>query len=243
VDNDLTGLARRLAAAETAIQSLQSGQHRGRMQVRLAWGACVLGIAAAVLAGARPAITQDAVSTFRAPFKIEGRDGKKLLEVDTDADGPYLRLFSNEQRSVVSIWSDKDGGNIIIRNVAGKNVGEFASRANDRGGYLTVLNKDGKRAANMQARNDGNGGYVQVYNIDGKGVIDMFARTDGGGEIAVSDKEGKTMAAMFSRDDGDGGDLQIKNKDGKTAAGLFASRGNGYMQLYDSSGKILAKQP
>lgn len=243
---DLAALERRLAAAEQAIEILKSGQRRGRTQVRFAWGACALGIAAAVLAGARPAITQEvreAGTTVRAPFKVESRDGRKLIEIDVDTDGPYLRLYSSEQKTAVAIWADKDGGNIIIKNPAGKNVGEFASRGNDRGGYLTLFNKDGKRVANLQGRNDGNGGYLTVYNGADKGVIDIFARTDGGGELAVSDKDAKTVGALFARDDGEGGDLQIKNRDGKTAAGLFAQSGTGHLQLYDISGKVLAKQP
>jgi hypothetical protein len=221
MENTIGELERRLDAAEREIAQLKKAQRGAGVHRTFAWGACGLGLAAALLAGARPAITQEDGTTVKAPFSVVTPAGKKVLVVTSDNEGPFIRLFNAAEQTAMLAWSDKDGGNLALKNTAGKNIGEILSRSDGAGGNLRVLDKEGKSAVSLFARSDNAGGNVTVYNSAGKGVFSAFARGDNaGGDLGVYDKEGKTVAAMFAR--GEGG---------------------GVMQIYDAGGKVVAKQP
>jgi hypothetical protein len=214
-------LERRLEAAEREIAQLQKAQRGAGAHRTFAWGACGLGLAAALLAGARPAITQEDGMTVKAPFSVVTPAGKKVLVVNSDNEGPFIRLFNAAEQTAMLAWSDKDGGNAAFKNTAGKNIAEILSRSDGAGGNLRVLDREGKNAVSLFARSDNVGGNLTVFNSAGKSVFAAFARGDNaGGDMGVYDKEGKTVAAMFAR--GEGG---------------------GTMQVYDADGKVVAKQP
>ena len=217
----IADLERRLSAAERDIELLRKAQRSAGVHRVFAWGACGLALAAALLAGARPAITQEDGTTVKAPFSIVTAAGKKVLLVNSDADGPFIRLFNAAEQTAILAWSDKDGGNMALKNIAGKNIGEWLSRSDGAGGNLRVLDKEGKSVVSLFARSDNAGGNLTVYNSAGKSVFAAFARGDNaGGDIGVYDKEGKTVGAMFAR-----------------------SEGGGLLQIYDRGGNVVAKQP
>jgi hypothetical protein len=219
--NTVTELAQRLEAAEREIGQLRKAQSKAGVYRVFTVGACALGVVAAVLAGARPAITQDAGTTVKAPFSVVTNDGKRVLFVDADNEGPFIRLFNSAGQTAMLAWSDKDGGNMALKNAAGKNIGEWLSRSDGAGGNLRVLDKEGKSVVSLFARSDNAGGNLTVYNNQGKSVFAAFARGDNaGGDLGVYDREGKTVAAMFAR--GEGG---------------------GVMQIYDAGGNVVSKQP
>jgi hypothetical protein len=133
----------------------------------------------------------------------------------------WFRSHPAEDDMKLLAWSDKDGGNLALKNAAGKNIGELLSRSDGAGGNLRVLDKEGKNAVSLFARSDNAGGNLTVYNSAGKSVFAAFARGDNaGGDMGVYDKEGRTVAAMFAR-----------------------SEGGGVMQIYDTGGKVVVKQP
>jgi hypothetical protein len=225
MDDNVKQLAQRLEAAERVIRKLggelQKAQGKSRGYRVFAIGACALGVVAALLAGARPAITQDAGTTVKAPFTVVNAAGKRVLFVDSDNEGPFLRLFNSSEQTAIIAWADKDGGNMALKNAAGKNITELLSRSDGAGGNLRVLDKEGKSVVSLFARSDNAGGNLTVYNNQGKSVFAAFARGDNaGGDLGVYDREGKTVAAMFAR--GEGG---------------------GVMQIYDAGGNVVSKQP
>jgi hypothetical protein len=211
-------LEARIAAAEKQIAILQASRHRSTV---FAWGACALAVAAALFAGARPAITQEEGMTVKAPFRVVTPSGKPVVTFNSDKDGPFMRLFSANDNTSILLWSDKDGGNLAIKNAAGKNVGEIISRTDGAGGNLRVLDKDGRAQVSLFARGDGSGGNLAVFNSAGKSVFAAFARSDNrGGDIGVYDKDGNTVGAIFTR-----------------------SEGGGVLQIYDVEQKVIYKRP
>ena len=214
-------LEARLAEVEHEVASLKKIQRGAAVRGAFAWGACGLAVAAALFAGARPGITQEEGMTVKAPFRVVTPDGKPVATINSDAEGPFLRLFNAAGGTSMLMWADKDGGNIAVKNAAGKNIGEMISRSDGAGGNLRVLDKEGKNAVSMFARSDGSGGNLAVYNDAGKNVFAAFARSDNrGGDIGVYDKDGKNVAALFAR-----------------------SEGGGVLQIYDGDSKVVFKQP
>ncbi len=214
-------LEARIAAAEREIEALKRVQRGAAVRGAFAWGACGLAVAAALFAGARPGITQEEGMTVKAPFRVVMPDGKPVATINSDNEGPFIRLFNAAGGTSMLLWSDKDGGNIAVKNAAGKNIGEMISRSDGAGGNVRVLDKEGKNAVSLFARSDGSGGNLAVYNDAGKNVFAAFARSDNrGGDIGVYDREGKTVAALFAR-----------------------SEGGGVLQLYDGDSKVTFKQP
>jgi hypothetical protein len=214
-------LEARLAEVEREVASLKKMQRGAARRGAFAWGACGLAVAAALFAGARPGITQEEGLTVKAPLRVVTPDGKPVMTVNSDNDGPFIRLFNAAGGTSMLLWSDKDGGNIAVKNAAGKNVGEMISRSDGAGGNLRVLDKEGKNAVSMFARADGSGGNLAVYNDSGKNVFAAFARSDNrGGDIGVYDKDGKSVGAIFAR-----------------------SEGGGVLQIYDGDAKVVFKQP
>ena len=213
MENGKQDLEQRLAAVEREVTSLRKAK-------RFAWSACGLAVAAALFA-ARPAITQEAGATFKAPFKVVTPGGKPVMTVDSDNEGPFVRLYNALDGTSILLWSDKDGGNLAIKNAAGKNIGEMISRSDGAGGNLRVLDKEGKNQVSMFARSDGSGGNLAVYDSAGKSVFAAFARSDNrGGDVGVYDKDGKNVGAIFTRADG-----------------------GGVLQIYDAESKVIFKQP
>jgi hypothetical protein len=185
------------------------------------WGACGLAIAAALFAGARPAITQEGGMTVKAPFHVVTAAGKPIVTINSDAEGPYIRLFGANDNAALMLWADKNGGNLVIKNTGGQNIAEMVSRSDGAGGSLRVLDRFGNAQASMFARADGAGGNFTVYNATGKSVFSAFPRTDSrGGELGVYDRDGKNVAAIFAR-----------------------SEGGGVLQIYDASQKVVFKRP
>lgn len=218
---ELHQLETRLAAAEREIEGLKKGQRGAARRGAFAWGACGLAVAAALLAGARPAITQEDGMTVKAPFRVVTPAGKPVVTINSDSEGPFIRLFNASDTTSMLLWADKDGGNIAVKNNAGKNIGELISRSDGAGGNFRVLDKEGRNAVSMFARSDGSGGNLAVYNTAGKSVFAAFARSDNkGGDLGLYDKDGKNVAAMFARNEG-----------------------GGILQIYDGDAKVIYKQP
>jgi hypothetical protein len=214
-------LEERMAAAEREIEGLKKAQRGAALRGAFAWGACGLAVAAALFAGARPAITQEEGMTVKAPFRIVTPAGKPVATINSDNDGPFIRLFNAEGGTSMLAWADKDGGNLALKNAAGKNIGEIISRSDGAGGNLRVLDKEGKNVVSMFARSDGSGGNLAVYNGAGKTVFAAFARSDNrGGDLGVYDKDGNSVGAIFAR-----------------------SEGGGVLQIYDGDAKVVYKQP
>jgi hypothetical protein len=214
-------LEARIAAAEREIEVLKKAQRSTAVRGAFAWGACGLAVAAALFAGARPGITQEEGMTVKAPFRVVTPDGKPVATINSDNEGPFIRMFNAAGGTSMLMWADKDGGNIAVKNAAGKNIGEMISRSDGAGGNLRVLDKEGKNAVSMFARSDGSGGNLAVYNDAGKNVFAAFARSDNrGGDIGVYDREGKSVGALFAR-----------------------SEGGGVLQIYDGDSKVVFKQP
>lgn len=210
-----TGLETRIAAAEREIEALKKVQRGAAVRGMLAWGACGLAVAAALFAGARPGISQEEGTAIKAPFRVVTPDGKPVATINSDNEGPFIRLFNAAGGTAMLLWSDKDGGNVAVKNAAGKNIGEMISRSDGAGGNLRVLDKEGRNAVSLFARSDGSGGNVAVYNDSGKSVFAAFARSDNrGGDVGVYDKDGKEVAAVFARNEG-GGVLQVYDGDAK----------------------------
>lgn len=214
-------LEARLAAAEREIEALKKTRRGAAVRGAFAWGACGLAVAAALFAGARPAITQEDGMTVKAPFRVVTPAGKPVATINADNEGPFIRLFNATDGTSMLLWSDKDGGNIAVKNAAGKNIGELISRSDGAGGNLRVLDKEGRNVVSMFARSDGSGGNLTVYNTAGKSVFAAFARSDNkGGDMGLYDKDGKNVAAMFARNEG-----------------------GGILQIYDGDAKVIYKQP
>lgn len=214
-------LTERVAAAEREIATLRKSQRGAALRAGAAWGACGLAVAAALFAGARPAITQEDGLTVKGPLRVQTTAGKPVMTVNADNEGPFIRLFNATEGTAMLLWADKDGGNLALKNTAGKNIGELISRSDGAGGNLRVLDKEGRNAVSMFARSDGSGGNLAVYNAAGKSVFAAFARTDNrGGDMGIYDKDGKNVAAMFTR-----------------------TEGGGILQIYDGDAKVVFKQP
>jgi hypothetical protein len=214
-------LEKRLAEVEREVASLKELQRGAAMRGAFAWGACGLAVAAALFAGARPGITQEDGTTVKAPFRVVTPDGKPLATINSDNEGPFIRLFNATGGTSMLLWSDKDGGNLAVKNAAGKNVGEMITRSDGAGGNLRVLDKEGKNAVSLFTRSDGSGGNIAVYNDSGKSVFAAFARSDNrGGDIGIYDKDGKSVIAAFARNEG-----------------------GGVLQVYDGDEKVIFKQP
>ena len=211
-------LEARLAAAEQQIAILHAERRR---RTAFTWGACALAVAAALFAGARPAITQEDGTTVKAPFRVVTPAGKPVVTIDSDNEGPFVRLFGANGNTTLLLWSDKDGGNVAVKNAAGKNIVEMVSRSDGAGGNLRVLDKEGRNQVSLFARSDGSGGNLAIYNSAGTSVIAAFARSDNrGGDLGVYDKDGKSVGAIFAR--GEGG---------------------GVLQIYDAEAKVIYKRP
>jgi DNA-binding beta-propeller fold protein YncE len=218
---ELHRLETRLAAAEREIEALKKTHRGAARRGALAWGACGLAVAAALFAGARPAITQEEGMTVKAPFRVVTPAGKPVVTINADNEGPFIRLFNATDGTSMLLWADKDGGNIAVKNTAGKNIGELISRSDGAGGNFRVLDKEGRNMVSMFARSDGSGGNLAVYNAAGKSVFAAFARSDNkGGDLGLYDKDGKNVAAMFARNEG-----------------------GGILQIYDGDAKVIYKQP
>lgn len=191
-----------------------------RRNRRLAWSGLIVFVGLAVLAGVRPATTQDLPGTVRAPFRVVDASGDPLIEVGNDRDGTYLRLFNQQGRAAVRLWSDAAGGNMYLYDKAGKIVGAFFTR------------------------DDGAGGEMQVRNAESKVVGAMFSRDDlSGGELKISNREGKSVGALFARKDGNGGEMQVNHRDGKSIGAIFAGPDNGNLAIYDKTGRELYGRP
>ena len=207
-------LETRIAAVEKELASLK----RSRL---FAWSASALAVAAALFAGARPAITQEGGMTVKAPFHVITAAGKPIVTINSDAEGPFVRLFGANDNPAMMLWADKNGGNLVIKNTGGQNIAEMVSRSDGAGGNLRVLDRFGNAQASMAARADGAGGNIAVYNATGKSVFSAFPRTDNrGGEVSVYDKDGKSVGAIFAR-----------------------SEGGGVLQIYDANQKVIFKRP
>src|SRR5262245_19953441 len=207
-------LQARIAAVEKEIAALK----RNRL---FAWGACALAVAAALFAGARPAITQEEGLTVKAPFKVVTPAGKPIVTIGSDSEGPFFRLLDAGENSSVLLWADKNGGNVAIKNVYGKNIAEMVSRSDGAGGNRRVLDRDGHPSASISARQDGSGGNIAIYNAIGKNVLSAFARRDnGGGELGIYDRDGKSTGSIFTRNEG-----------------------GGVLQIYDAGQKVIFKRP
>ena len=218
MENGNQRLEERIAAAEQEIAALKKGQRRSGV---FAWSACSLAVAAALFAGARPAITQEEGMTVKAPFRVVTPSGKPVMTVSSDNEGPFIRLFAANDNTSILLWSDKDGGNMAIKNTAGKNIGELISRSDGAGGNLRVLDKEGRNQVSLFARSDGSGGNLTVYNSAGKSVFAAFTRSDNrGGDLGVYDKDGKNVGAIFARNEG-----------------------GGVLQIYDAESKVIFKRP
>jgi len=225
------------------IAELEARLTRAEGRARWMFGAGLASLVAAlVVAGAGPAVSQD--QNVKAPFKVMGAGDKVMLEVASDNDGPYLKLFDSEGRTAAWLWADKAGGNLIIRNPAGKNTAALTSRDDGAGGEVTAYLKDGTTAAAMFAREDGAGGNLRVNDLKGNAVGAFFARKDGaGGNLAVYDKEGKTAVAVLARPDGAGGDVAAYHNSGQVVAALFAAGDTGNLVVRDKAGNDLYSKP
>ena len=207
MDERVVELERRLARIE-------------RKNRRLVWGGLIVLVGFAVLAGARPATTQDMPGTARAPFRVVDPGGDPLMEVGSDQNGSYLRMFNQQGRTVARLWADAAGGNMYLYDKAGKIVAAFFTR------------------------DDGSGGEVQVRNGEGKVVGSMFSREDlSGGELKILNHDGKSIGALFARKDGTGGELQVNNRDGRSIGAIFAGSDNGNLAIYDKTGKEVYARP
>ncbi len=203
------------------VLELERRLHRvERRNRRLVWGGLVVLAGFVVFSGARPATTQDLSGTVRAPLRVVDGSGDPLLEVASDQNGAYLRLFNPQGRAVARLWADAAGGNFYLYDKAGKIVGAFFTR------------------------DDGAGGEVQVRNGEGKVVGAMFSRDDlSGGELKILNSDGKSIGVLFARKDGVGGELQVNNRDGKSVGAMFAGPDNGNLAIYDKNGKEIYGRP
>jgi len=218
MENGNQQLEARMAAAEKEIAALKKGRWRSGA---FAWSACAVAVTAALFAGARPANTQEEGLTVKGPFRVVTPTGKPVMTVNSDNEGPFIRLFGANDNTSILLWSDKDGGNAAVKNAAGKNIVEMISRSDGAGGNVRVLDKEGRNQVSLFARSDGSGGNLAVYNGAGKSVFAAFARSDNrGGDLGVYDKDGKNVGAIFTRNEG-----------------------GGVLQVYDAEGKVIFKRP
>jgi hypothetical protein len=227
------------------IAHLEARLERAERRARWTFGAGLTALVAALIgAAAAPAISQENGSTVKGPFKVLAADNKPMLEVNSDKDGPYMKLFDAEGRTAVWLWADKAGGNLIIRNPAGKNTAALTSRDDGAGGEVTAYTKDGTTAAAMFAREDGAGGNLRVNDAKGTAVGALFARTDGaGGNMAVYDKNGKSVVALLARPDGAGGDVAVYHSTGQIVSALFSAGDTGNLVIRDKGGNDLFFKP
>jgi len=174
-------LEARLAEVEREVASLKKLQRGAAMRGALAWGACGLAVAAALFAGARPGITQEEGTAVKAPFRVVTPDGKPVATINSDNEGPFIRLFNAA------------GGNLRVLDKEGRNAVSLFARSDGSGGNVAVYNDSGKSVFAAFARSDNRGGDVGIYDKDGKEVAALFARNEGGGVLQIYDGDAKVV--------------------------------------------------
>ncbi len=118
------------------------------------------------------------LSTVTTPFRVVDQDGRVLMEVSSSNKGTEgrMRLFNKEGAVVASLGTDVEGGNLVIRNNAGKIVS-----------YLNV-GPDGARFA-LDASNNLAG--IAFYTTEtGSGLVISDTNGKGGAELYTDEQSG-----------------------------------------------------
>src|SRR5687768_15302843 len=80
---------------------------------------------------------------FRAPFQAVDQEGKRLLTVDRNEDGPYLILWSPEGKRSVVLWIVEQGGNVHLFNRDQVEDAVVTLYATSAGGALELGDREG----------------------------------------------------------------------------------------------------
>jgi hypothetical protein len=176
-------------AVHEQLKDLESRLTRAEARERVTrWGMLALVVLGAALFVARPARTQAQSNMVRAPFVVTNDVGRPLFTVDATDAGGEARILNLAGKTTASIYTDRDGGNMAVRNGAGRNVGILAGPT---GGILDLRTPDGNQAAVIYAGVDG--GNLAIRDKKGKDVALLLAAPTGGGRLAVYDPTGRPL--------------------------------------------------
>jgi hypothetical protein len=109
MDSRSDHLEARLAAAERQLRALR-------------WALVLAAAAALGLSWGRPATSQGAVTTVKAPFHVTDAAGRKVLTVDTVSEQPLVRLYDPKGRVAAELQAHPDGASLSLRERSGAGV-------------------------------------------------------------------------------------------------------------------------
>jgi hypothetical protein len=170
-----------------------------------------------------------------APFTVVDRDGKRIFDVDRDANGVRAQVYSASDEGVATMWGLNTGGQFVARSVA--------AGAGDVSAYLGIFRN---RASGVQVleggaprldlgRDGGSGAYrLKVFGSDGKAVAGIGQNSVGAGTAQVADQSGVVRAVLAVDDKGH---ADIYNGSGVGVALLTEGpSAGGNLTIYGSAG-------
>jgi len=132
-------------------------------------------------------VLDGALSTISAPFRVVNHNGELLLEVSNNEKGTesHLRIFNRKGEAVAALGSDVDGGNLVIRDNAGKIV-SYLHIGSD--GARFSLDASASLAGIDFYTNESGAGLV-ISNNKGKGSAELYADVQTGVIVLRDGKE------------------------------------------------------
>jgi exonuclease VII large subunit len=113
----------------------------------------------------------------------------------SDNDGGYFRLFNKEGGAIISLFTKETDlhGHIDVRDSNGNMRAAIFS--NRDGGNILVYNKDGKLSARLVTTTESSGQFA-LYNQKGDSKVQIFSTVDGGGNIYLFNDGGQALVEM-----------------------------------------------
>jgi hypothetical protein len=132
-------------------------------------------------------------------IEVKNNKGATVASLFSDDDGDYFRLFNKEGGAIISlftkgtdlhgyinisdsngnmraaIFSDRDGGNILVNNKDGKLSARLVTTTESSGQFALYNQKGDMKVQIFSTVDDG---YINLFNAGGQALVDMGYYTD-----------------------------------------------------------------
>jgi hypothetical protein len=224
LEAELETLKQRLAGAESSLRTMR---WVGSAAAALFTAGT---IGAVTLAATHSGVSQSDRATIRAPFRVVDAQGKPLLHLDADQNGPQLRLFDRAGEPITSLGATPEGGIFRVSSRGGK--GNLQLYADSHGGQITLSGQNQSHPVAWLGSKE-EGGGLGIYDAAGSPVAWVTTGKDRRG-LSVGDQAGHPVAWLGAAREGG---VAVYNRSGKMAAYLTISRGSGSLAVYDPTRK------
>ena len=102
-----------------------------------------------------------------------------------------LELINESGEATGALYTFRGGGNLVLKNKAGKNVVVAGPVYGTLGGELGIYFKSGHPMLTAKNHPDGYGGIVRLYNKTGEEIVQLRADEYGNGVVGAYNRKGK----------------------------------------------------